>query len=145
MLTAGTIGEQVNFTGVTSIDHWFEKALAHHPEDRFSSAREMADTLYDAVRALPRARAAETNDDASTADAAPASTTTPTMFEVGLPRRRQRGVRKRAIAMLALAAAAASMLVWRSSGPEVQEANASPSEVPDATTDGPPLAPATPP
>jgi serine/threonine-protein kinase len=128
----------------TSIDRWFEKALAHHPEDRFSSARAMTDALYDAVRALPRTRASETSEDASTADDAPLSTTTPTVFQVGVPRRR-RGVRKRAIAMLALTAAAASMLAWRSSGPEVQEANASTSEAPDATIDGPPLAPAPPP
>ena len=121
-----------------TIDRWFEKALAHSPVDRFSSAREMADALYDAVRALPAEVAESTTAD----EPAPVSMTTPTMFELSLPRRVRRGVRKRAIATLAVAMAAASMLVWRNSGPEVQEASASSaSEMADAGADGPLVAP----
>jgi serine/threonine-protein kinase len=122
-----------------AIDRWFEKALAHRPDDRFASAREMADALYDAVRASP---AELVESDAGQNEPAPVSTTTPTMFELSLPRRIPRGMRKRAVATLALAMAAASMLVWRS-GPEVQEASASTmvETTPDAGPDGPPVAP----
>ena len=120
-----------------TIDRWFEKALAHRPEDRFANAREMADALYDAVRALP-AELAEASADPL--EPAPVSTTSPTMFELSLPRRSPRGVRKRAVATLALTMAAASMLVWRASGPEVQQASASTmSEVPDAAPPDAPL------
>ena len=123
----------------SAVDRWFEKALAHRPEDRFSNAREMADALYDAVREVPL-RIAETSVGDAAAEAPPASTTIPTMFELPLSRRLSGGVRKRAIATLALAAAAASTLVWRTSGPEVQEASASTiAEMPDAGGDGPPL------
>ena len=55
---------------------------------------------------------------------APASTRHPTLSELTIPLRRMRRSRKSAIAALALAAAA-SLLVWRSNGPELQEANAS--------------------
>jgi len=103
-----------------ALDRWFEKALAHDPQDRFANARHMADALYDAAREA-HTLVAET---AAAADAAPASTRHPTLSELTVPLRRMRRSRKSAIAALALAAAA-SLLVWRSNGPEVQEANAS--------------------
>jgi hypothetical protein len=85
------------------------------------------------VRSLP-ARAGETN---TPTDGAPISMATPTMFELTLPRRLPRGIRKRAIATLALVAATASMFVWRSSGAEVEEASASTSpQRQDAGPDG---------
>jgi len=125
-----------------SVDEWFEKALAHGPRDRFADARQMSGALYDAVRALPGRPTQVDDTTAAGDDDAPASTTTPTLSELSLPRRRMRGARKMAIAALALAAAAASTFVWRGEGPEVQEANASTTtEVPDAGIDGPPLAP----
>jgi eukaryotic-like serine/threonine-protein kinase len=100
-----------------ALDRWFEKALAHDPDDRFQHARAMADALRDALR--------ETHTDAASPTAggevAAASTTFP---ELALPMRRVRRSRKGAIAALALAGAA-SLLVWRSHGPELQEANAS--------------------
>ena len=103
-----------------ALDRWFEKALAHDPQDRFANARQMADALYDAAREA-HTLVAETT---AAADAAPASTRHPTLSELSVPLRRLRRTRTSAIAALALAAAA-SMLVWRSNGPEVQEANAS--------------------
>jgi serine/threonine-protein kinase len=120
-----------------AIDRWFAKALAHAPQDRFSDARAMAAALYDAVRELPpHVRSAKAKSEGAEADdAAPSSTTTPTMTELAVPLRRARSLRTRVVATLALAAAA-SMFVWRASGPEVQEANASTeSEAPDASTD----------
>ncbi len=123
-----------------TIDRWFEKALAHPCENRFANAREMADALYEAVRMAPPQPIEPSEAD----ETAPVSTTTPTLFELTLPRRQPRGVRTVAIATLALVTAAASMLVWRSSGPEVREASASTgAEVPDAGSDGPLLAPPT--
>jgi serine/threonine protein kinase len=103
-----------------ALDRWFEKALAHDPEARFANARQMADALYDA------AREAHTllDETAAAAEIAPASTRHPTLSELVVPLRRIRRSRKRAVAGLVLAAAA-SLLVWRSNGPEVQEANAS--------------------
>lgn len=116
-----------------AIDRWFEKALAHRPEDRFSDSREMASALHAAVHALSSPIA----ESGAGADGTPTSTTS----ELIRPRSRMRGFPRRAIATLALATAA-STFVCRTSGPEVQEANASTNaEVPDAGTDGPPLAP----
>jgi len=103
-----------------ALDRWFERALAHDPRDRFANARQMADALYDAAREA-HTLVAETS---AANDAAPASTRHPTLAELAVPLRRMRRTRKSALAALALAAAA-SMLVWRSNGPEVQEANAS--------------------
>jgi hypothetical protein len=100
-----------------ALDHWFERALAHDPGDRFQHARAMAGALRDALR--------ETHTEAPSPTAgvavAAASTTFP---ELALPMRGLRRSRKGAIAAVALAGAA-SLLVWRSHGPEVQEANAS--------------------
>lgn len=101
------------------LDRWFERALAHDAKDRFAHAREMSDALYDAMRDA-RMRVAETT---AAADEVPASTAHATLAEVGLPLRRVRRSRTSAIAALVLAAAA-SVVVWRSNGPEVQEANA---------------------
>lgn len=103
-----------------ALDRWFEKALAHDAADRFQNAREMADALYDVLR--ESRTIAETT---AGAEEAPASTTHPTLSELTVPLRRMRRSRKSAIAALVLASAA-SLLVWRSNGPEVQEANASP-------------------
>lgn len=103
-----------------ALDRWFEKALAHDPEKRFASARQMADALYDAAREA-HTLVAETT--ASAAEA-PASTRHPTLSDLAVPLHRMRRSRKSAIAALALAAAA-SLFVWRSNGPELQEANAS--------------------
>jgi serine/threonine protein kinase len=106
-----------------ALDRWFEKALAHDPEDRFANARLMADALYDAAREAHTL--AETT---AAADAAPASTRQPTLSELSIPLRHMRRSRKGAIAALVLAAAT-SLLVWRSNGPELHEANASTSTV----------------
>lgn len=117
-----------------ALDRWFEKALAHDAQDRFQHAREMADALYDAVREA-RTQVSETS---AGADDAPVSRTMPTLSELTVPLRRMRRSRKSAIAGLVLAAAA-SLLVWRSNGPELQEANASTTlgETPDGGgTDG---------
>ena len=127
-----------------ALDGWFEKALGHDPAARFQDARQMADALYGAMRA-PHAETAS--------DAPPASVREhPTLSEITVPLRRMRRSRKTAFAALGLAAAA-SLLVWRSNGPELAEANASMNtEVPDASGDvrplyiehPTPLAPATP-
>ncbi|GAC1546294.1 MAG: hypothetical protein NVS3B10_10260 [Polyangiales bacterium] len=103
-----------------ALDRWFEKALAHDPKDRFASARQMADALYNAAREA-HTLVAETT---AGADAAPASTRFTTLSELDVPLRRMRRSRKGAIAALFLAGAA-SLLVWRSNGPEMHEANAS--------------------
>ena len=104
-----------------ALDHWFETALAHDPQDRFANARQMADALYDAAREAHTLLA----DTTAAAEAAPESTRHPTLSELTVPLRHMRRSRKSAaIAGLALAAAA-SLLVWRSNGPELQEANAS--------------------
>ena len=118
-----------------TLDRWFEKALAHDPQDRFSSAREMAYALYDAVR---EARTPVGETTASAMEVAPASVGHATLAELSIPLRRMRRPRTSAIAALALAAAA-SVFVWRSSGPEVPEANASMkvTELVDAGPDGP--------
>lgn len=119
-----------------AIDRWFEAALARRPEDRFASAREMADALHLAMRALGPAHVARAH---AAPDEAPISTTTPTMPELEVPRRRARRGPKRLVVALALAAGATTMGVWRSSGPEVQEASASTvADVPDAAADLPP-------
>jgi hypothetical protein len=110
-----------------ALDRWFEKALAHHPKDRFANARQMADALYDAAREAHQLVVAETTA-AADADAAPASTRFTTLSELNVPLRRMRRSRKGAIAAVILAAAA-SLLVWRSNGPELHEANASTSSV----------------
>jgi serine/threonine-protein kinase len=124
-----------------ALDRWFEKALAHDPQHRFSNARQMADALYDAAREV-HTLVAETS---AAADDAPASTRHPTLSELTVPLRRMRRSRTSAIAALTLAAAA-SLFVWRSTGPEMQEANASTTtEVVDGGGEGArPLAPAAP-
>ena len=109
-----------------ALDRWFEKALAHDPQHRFSDAREMAYALYDAVR---EART-EVGETTAAADDAPASTTHATLSDLTIPLRRMGRSRKSAIAALALAAAATAF-IWRSNGPELQEANASMSEAAD--------------
>lgn len=114
-----------------ALDRWFEKALAHDPKDRFADARQMADALYDVVREA-RTQIAETT---AGADEAPRTSQHPTLSELAIPVRRMRRTRKSAIAALALAAAA-SVFVWRASGPEVQDASASTtSEVTDGGLD----------
>ncbi|MDB4937033.1 MAG: serine/threonine protein kinase [Labilithrix sp.] len=121
-----------------ALDRWFEKALAHDPKNRFANARQMADALYDAAREA-HTLVAETT---AAADEAPASTRQPTLSELVVPLRRMRRSRKSAIAALVLAAMT-SLFVWRSTGPELQEANASTtSETSDARSDARPLAPA---
>jgi serine/threonine-protein kinase len=122
-----------------ALDRWFEKALAHDPENRFASARQMADALYDAAREA-HTLVAETS---AGADEGPASTRLPTLSDLTVPLRRMRRSRKSAIAALALAAAA-TVFVWRSNGgPELQEANASTAaaETLDASTFARPVAP----
>jgi serine/threonine-protein kinase len=97
------------------IDAWFEKALAHDPEKRFASAREMAGALYDAVRNATGSR--ETLPDAS--DAPPPSVAT--LGEVrGLPRRNRSRL---AFACGFALAAAAGFLAWHR-GPDVKAADA---------------------
>jgi serine/threonine protein kinase len=107
-----------------ALDRWFEKALAHDPKDRFANARQMADALYDAAREAHQLVAETT----AAADAAPASTRFTTLSELNVPLRRMRRSRKGAIAAVILAAAA-SLLVWRTNGPEIHEASASTSSV----------------
>ena len=104
-----------------ALDRWFEKALAHDPQARFANARQMADALYDAAREA-HTLVAETT---AAADAPPASTRFPTLSELNVPLRRMRRSRKSAALAGLVLAAAASLFVWRSNGPEVQEANAS--------------------
>lgn len=113
------------------LDKWFEKALAHDPSDRFADARQMADALYDALRETRTQLAGSF----AAADEAPASTREhPTLSEIGVPFRRMRRSRKSAIAALALAAAA-TVFVWRESGPELHEANASTTTLTAATVE----------
>ena len=97
-----------------SFDSWFEKALAHNPDDRFGSARQMTDALYDGVRAV-HAHVAETTRAAE--DEPPHSSRHPTLSELQIPLRRIRGSRAGAVAALALAAAV-SAFVWRVTWPE---------------------------
>lgn len=122
-----------------ALDRWFEKALAHDPENRFASARQMADALYDAAREA-HTLVAETT---AGVDEAPASTRQPTLSDLAVPLRRMRRSRRSAIAALALAAAT-TVFAWRSNGPELQEANASTpapaAETLDARTFARPLA-----
>ena len=103
-----------------ALDRWFAKALAHDPKDRFANARQMADALYDAAREA-HTLVAETT---AAADAPPASNRFTTLSEFDVPLRRMRRSRKGAIAAMILAAAT-SLFVWRSNGPELHEANAS--------------------
>lgn len=111
------------------LDKWFEKALAHDPNQRFADARQMADALYDALRDTRTQLAGSF----AAVDQAPASTREhPTLSEVGIPFRRVRGSRKSAIAALLLAAAA-TLLVWRESGPELQKDNPSTTALSGAT------------
>jgi cyanate permease len=95
----------------------------------------MAYALYDAVREV-RTPVGETT--AAAMEVVPASVGHATLSELTIPLRRMRTSRKSAIVALALAAAA-SVFVWRSNGPELQEANASmkTAEPVDAGADGP--------
>ena len=101
-----------------ALDRWFEKALAHDPADRFQDARHMADALYDALRETQLSQAVVADDrlDELVHEH-------PTLSELTVPLHRMRRSRKGAFAALALAGAA-SLLVWRTNGPELQEANA---------------------
>jgi serine/threonine protein kinase len=103
-----------------ALDHWFERALAHDPTDRFGNAREMADALYDAAREV-HTRIAETT---AGADDPVRTSRHPTISELAIPIHRMRRSRKSAIVALLLAAAA-SIFAWHNSGPEVQAASAS--------------------
>jgi hypothetical protein len=127
-----------------ALDRWFEKALAHDPEARFANARQMADALYDAAREA-HTLVGETT---AAAEIAPASTRHPTLSELTIPVRRMRRSRKSAAFAGLVLAAAASLLVWRSNGPEVQQANASmpttAADVAAAHVACPPAIPATP-
>jgi serine/threonine protein kinase len=114
-----------------ALDRWFEKALGHDPKDRFQGAREMADALYDVSREI-HTLVGETT---AAADAAPRSgTLSATLSDLGIPLRQMRRSRKSALGALAVAVAAI-VFVWRSTGPDVPEANASMNDLADAGTD----------
>jgi len=115
------------------LDAWFEKALAHDPDKRFTSARAMADALFDAVRGTRAGLSTIAPDDD------PPSRRMPTEPELmSLPLRRLKKPRPGALAVIAAAIAATFVFAWREVGPEVPEAVAGPTL--DAGLDGPPLA-----
>jgi len=121
-----------------ALDRWFEKALAHEPKNRFADARSMTDALYDAVREARGGRSTIAPD-----DVAPASTREqPTLSELTrVPMRRMKRSRAAAVAAV-FVAAAASLFVWRETGPVLHAANASaPTEL---AAGGAPPRPATP-
>ena len=118
------------------LDAWFEKALAHDPERRFTSAREMADALFDAVRGSRAGLSTIAPEDD------PPSRRMPTEPELmSLPFRRLKKPRTGALAVLAAAVAVAGMFffAWHETGPEVTEAVAASPQ--DGRLDGPLLAP----
>jgi serine/threonine-protein kinase len=103
-----------------ALDRWFEKALAHDPCDRFRDARRMANALYDAMRE-PSTQDAARGDAKNAPDSRPSQH--PTLPELEIPLRHTHRSRKKATLAIALAVATAAF-VWRSAGPEVQQANA---------------------
>ncbi len=92
----------------------------------------MADALFDATRDIHAAR-----ETLPAIEPRAASGVHATVSELALPLRRMRRSRKSALAALALAAAT-SVFVWRSTGPELQEANASTNVDADGGVDGRP-------
>lgn len=112
-----------------ALDAWFEKALARERDERFQTAREMADAFRDALRAsatmvvaADAASAPDVDDEELPAAELPV---VPKMVP-GLAKRRW----PRVAGVLAAAATAATVLVWRSEG-DVRSASASPNDATD--------------
>ena len=106
-----------------ALDRWFEKALAHSPNDRFTNAREMANALHDTAREAREAQFRIVETSAAAEDTEPSSPH-PTLAEIVIPVRRMRPSRRTAI-LAVLLAVAAGIFAWHSSGPSVPNANAS--------------------
>ncbi len=117
-----------------SLDAWFEKALAREREARFQSADEMAEALRDALRASSTMlEAAAVSSPALDDDDELPATEVPAAPKAipGLTARRW----PRAVALVAAAATAAGVLVWRGEG-DVRSASASPNEASDVHDGG---------
>ena len=104
-----------------AVDRWFEKALAHHPADRFESAGAMADALHAIAR---DARSAHANRCTTTSSKAGCSSSR-SLGALRIPLRRMGRSRASALAAFVLATTA-SVLVWRSHGPDLHEGDAAP-------------------